>query len=190
MSAAWSIESSGPSSGITSGMIGSAAPSASFCAARGFAQVDNVSILKSDIVAFRWEDRRRGDNRKQHDVEAGLYLPHCNSPPLHLKDSMWNLASTTTLLLPSSKIYPALYNNSRWRPFVLTLGPSGSLDFVLRDIRVLRLCDPRRNLKSPKKSDRFDTSGSPKALLFLRYIQKSKINTEIKKSKTLISLTF
>ena len=32
---------------------------------------------------------------------------------------------------------------SSLRPFGLALGPSGLLDFVLRALRALRLCDPR-----------------------------------------------
>ena len=43
---------------------------------------------------------------------------------------------------------------------LLVRGTTGLLNIVLCTPQALRLCDPRRYLKSPQKSGHFDTSGS------------------------------
>ena len=44
----------------------------------------------------------------------------------------------------TSSLGALLAPTSSWWPFGSALGPSGLLDFVIRALRALRLCDPRR----------------------------------------------
>ena len=59
----------------------------------------------------------------------------------------------------------------------------GRLDFVLCALWVLRLCDPSKNIKSPKKSSSFDTCGTPGALFVQKIWPEIQKNTEIQNYK-------